>query len=230
MQKYKRKKRSRPGVSALLLGVVERLRADIIAGRRAAGSKLSEPTLAAEHGVSRGPAREALRQLEREGLVVFDAVGRSSVVSMTPADFEDLFVIRAALEGAAAAHAARGFDAGLRHTLEANIASMSRAATLADVTRLDLEFHEAILVASGRRRLIASWLSIRSQLALWLGTLQRAQDATTADVQAGTLRAHRQLLKVLASGDAERSRREAIDQIRCFLQGLKDADPGTFAG
>lgn len=209
-------------MSGLALGVAEQLRDDIVAGRRAGGSKLSEPTLAAEHGISRGPAREALRRLEQEGLVVFDAVGRSTVVSLTRADFDDLCVIRAAIEAAASAHAARRFDASLRRTLEDNLAAMVQAADLADISRLDLEFHETILVASGRRQLLASWRSIRSQIALWLGTLQRARQAAKADVLSGTLRNHSDLLAALASGDAEQARRVAGDGIREFWLGLRD--------
>ncbi|NBP79371.1 GntR family transcriptional regulator [bacterium] len=86
--------------------ITEHLRKEIVAGLRDPGSKISEPTIAAAHSVSRAPVREALRQLEREGLVVFDAVGRSRVVQLTEHDVEDICTIRTSLEAAAAEHAA----------------------------------------------------------------------------------------------------------------------------
>jgi DNA-binding GntR family transcriptional regulator len=203
--------RSRPGRSTLVAGVAERLRHEIVSGLRPAGAKLGEPSLAVEQGVSRGPVREALRQLEREGLVVFDAVGRSRVVTMSDADFEDISMVRVALESAAAAHVAVRFDARLRRSLDGNITAMTTAATLADISRLDLAFHDAIMEASGRRRLIATWRSIHSQLALWLGSLHRAREAITADVLAVTLRSHRDLVEVLAAGDAARASAAAAE-------------------
>lgn len=199
------KARSSPGRSTLVADVASRLRREITSGERPAGSKLSEPSLAREQGVSRGPVREALRVLEREGLVIFDRVGRSRVVEMTASDFEDICLIRSALESTAAVDAARRCDDRLLTALEANIVAMSAARTLVDVTSLDLEFHQLIMESSGRRPLIATWRSIRSQLALWLGSLQRVREATTADVLEQTVESHRELVAVLASGDAVRS-------------------------
>jgi DNA-binding GntR family transcriptional regulator len=59
--------------------------------------------------------------------------------------------------------------------------------------------------SSGRRPLIATWRSIRSQLALWLGSLHRTREAIAADVLAQTISAHRSLIDALASGDPARS-------------------------
>jgi len=194
--------RSRPGRAGLVAVVAGGLRREIISGRRPPGSKLSEPSVAKQRGISRGPVREALRQLEREGLVEFDAVGRSRVVTMDAADFEDIVVVRAALESAAAAHVAGRFDPPIHQALAENIAALAAATTLAEVSRLDLAFHERIMEASGRRRLVSAWRAIRSPLALWLGTLHRTREAIAADVLAETVRSHRGLLELLAGGDA----------------------------
>ena len=222
MHSRERTPRSRPGRSTLVAGVADRLRDEIVLGERRAGSKLSEPSLAVAQGVSRGPVREALRQLEREGLIVFDAVGRCRVVTMSDADFEDISIVRVALESAAAAHVATGFDARLRRALEHNIAAMTNAATLADVSRLDLVFHDTIMEASGRRRLITTWRSIHSQLALWLGSLHRAREAITADVLAVTVRSHRDLVDVLASGDAARASAAAAEHAGGLVRWAPD--------
>lgn len=217
--------RSRPGRSSLVAGVADRVRHEIVSGIRPAGAKLSEPSLAVEQGVSRGPVREALRQLEREGLVVFDAVGRSRVVTMSQTDFEDISIVRAALESAAAAHVTRRFDATLHRALDDTIAATSDAATLADVSRLDLTFHDLIMEASGRRRLIATWRSIHSQLALRLGSLQRAREAITADVLAVTVASHRELVEVLASGDAARASAAAAEHAGGLVRWAPESLP-----
>ncbi len=191
----------------LALVITEHLRQEIVTGVREPGSKISEPTIAAAHEVSRAPVRESLRQLEREGLVVFDAVGRSRVVQLTNDDVEDICGIRASLESTAAGHAATRFHAAIEQTLRSNVAEMEEATTLAEVSQLDLAFHAAIMEASGRRRLITAWRAIEPQLRLWLGTLQRLREAISADVLAATLAAHRDLIDVLASGDATAARK-----------------------
>jgi DNA-binding GntR family transcriptional regulator len=211
-----------PGRSTRAEAVASRLRREITEGELPAGSKLSEPSLAVRQGVSRAPVREALRQLEREGLVVFDRVGRSRVVAMTASDFEDISLIRVALESAAATEVALRFTQPLRAALEANIESMRTATCLADVTRLDLEFHASVMESSGRRPLIAAWRSIRSQLALWLSTLHRTRESIAADVLAQTIAAHRSLIETLASGDAGRSAEAFADHAGGLVRWVAD--------
>lgn len=214
--------RPRPGRSTRADAVADELRREITTGQLPAGSKLSEPSLALRQGVSRAPVREALRQLEREGLVIFDRVGRSRVVAMTASDFEDISTIRVALESAAAAEAAIRFTERLRAALEANVGSMLAASSLADVTRLDLEFHQSVMESSGRRPLIATWRSIRSQLALWLGTLHRTREAIAADVLAQTISAHRALVDALASGDPARASAAFSDHAGGLVRWVAD--------
>ena len=63
---------------------------------------MAESAAARELGVSRVPIREALFTLEREGLVEFSDTGRAYVKELSPHDFEELFVLRLALEPVAA--------------------------------------------------------------------------------------------------------------------------------
>lgn len=78
----------------------------IVIGTFAPGSKLSEPRLAAQYGVSRGPVREAIRRLEERKLVTSAPRQGVRVVVPTPQDALELFTIREVLEGLAARHAA----------------------------------------------------------------------------------------------------------------------------
>lgn len=199
--------------------IVDRVRREIIRQERRPGSKISEPMIAEECGASRTPVREALLQLEREGLVVFDAVGRTRVMEMTPEDFEDLYELRMTLEPAAVEHATNRLDETTRSRLEANIEAMAEAESLAEVSWLDVEFHTIVMEASGRRRLIATWRSIHSQLLLWLSSLHQSH-AEPARVREITVAAHRRLLKTMMSGDAERARALAVEQLKAWRPGI----------
>ena len=78
------------------------LRRDILAFRLPAGALLAEAAVARALKVSRVPVRESMFDLEREGLVEFSESGRAYVRTLRPEDFEELFVLRLALEPAAA--------------------------------------------------------------------------------------------------------------------------------
>jgi DNA-binding GntR family transcriptional regulator len=82
--------------------VLDELRQSIIAGRLAPGARLVERELIAMMGVSRTVIREALRQLESEGLIAIIPNKGPVVRELTLAEAKDLYSIRAVLEGLAA--------------------------------------------------------------------------------------------------------------------------------
>lgn len=172
---------------------LHRLRTDIIQGTAEPGALLAEAAVARQLGVSRVPVREALFALEREGLVEFSTTGRAYVKELAPQDFEELFVLRLTLEPVATRLAASRLK-GACGDLEANIAATGRARSLSEVTRLDLEFHELILAASGHGRLLKLWRSLRSELELWLGRLHRSHQQQTKATRDQTVAAHREII------------------------------------
>ena len=86
--------------------VYRRLSAAILAGELAAGSKISEPALARQYGVSRGPLREALHRLQERKLITRSANQGARIVRPSTEALAELFVVREALEGMAARVAA----------------------------------------------------------------------------------------------------------------------------
>lgn len=160
----------------------------------APGDLLAESAVGRRLGVSRVPVREALFTLEREGLVVFSATGRAYVKDLSASDFEELYVLRLALEPVAARLAAPVLRDDVS-VLEENIAATRKASDLLEVTHLDLDFHELILDASGNARLLKLWRSLRGELELWLGRLHRAKQMQTRGTRAETVASHKELVE-----------------------------------
>ena len=89
-------------LSTLKLSLADRvanyLREAIFMGKIAPGEQLREVPLSKMLGVSRGPIREALNKLEREGLVTIPRNGRTIVARLTREDFDEVYSLRLGLE------------------------------------------------------------------------------------------------------------------------------------
>ena len=131
--------------------VHEELRQAIISGRLKTGAKLNERQLAADLGTSTSPLKEALRQLEAEGLVRTEP-RRGSYVTFSARQAEEMTLARAALESIIARQAAKHAPQEAFDLLQAVIEKMRVAMEGGDVERLIVlneEFHDAIHDASG---------------------------------------------------------------------------------
>ena len=87
--------------------VFQKIREDILSGKYKEHDELRETTLGKELGVSRTPVREALRQLELEGLVTIIPNKGAYVTGISQKDIKDIYVIRSMLEGLCARWAAQ---------------------------------------------------------------------------------------------------------------------------
>jgi DNA-binding GntR family transcriptional regulator len=182
------------GLRAAARDAIRRL---IASGRFKPGDRLGEPQLAAEIGASRSPVREALRELEQQGLVVSYPNRGCFVASLTPQDVEEVVTLRAWLEGLAARLASDRLNRlDLRHMGEI-VEQMARSD--ADQVRpradLDAAFHLAIVRRSGNRRLLAIWESIDPLV--WLIRLRGDSRAPTSEQLATE---HRELIDALKAG------------------------------
>lgn len=170
-----------------------RLRQEILDQVRPSGALLAEAAVAREMQISRVPVREALFALERDGLVEFSGTGRAYVKTLRPEDFQELFVLRLALEplGAKLAVPAIRRDSS---RVESTLTATRRATSLRELARRDLDFHEAVMEASGHARLVRLWKSLRSELELWLAGLQRQLERRTKRTREATIADHEKLL------------------------------------
>ncbi|GAA3516345.1 GntR family transcriptional regulator [Aeromicrobium panaciterrae] len=136
------------------------IRAGILSGEFERGERLREEELAVKVGVSRTPVREALRRLDAEGLVQFQPNRGARVSARSAQELEDLYDLRAMLEGYGARLAAsRASDAEISELadLAVRMEAVTKSASfdVDELTRLNGEFHWSIVRASRNSQLDA---------------------------------------------------------------------------
>ena len=142
----------------------EKLIDGILTGRLPPGTRIVETKLAQQFGVSQAPVREALRDLALYGFVVNSPFRGTRVRRITPAELLEIYPIRAALEGVAAAAAAPRIDDATLGQLEDLINTMREAAARNDhwaQVNADGAFHHTIVTAAGNRMLEHVWQTMR---------------------------------------------------------------------
>lgn len=136
--------------------VYTKIREDILSARFKEGEELRENTLANEIGVSRTPVREALRQLELEGLVTIVPNKGAVVRGFSAKDMEDIYVMRSYLEGLCAKWAADNITTEQIEKLEEVQYLFEFHASKKhydQLVELDDRFHDIIYEASNSRML-----------------------------------------------------------------------------
>jgi DNA-binding GntR family transcriptional regulator len=182
----------------------EKIRSGILDGVLAPGSRLKEKALVEYCGVSRTPVRDALRRLAAEDFVSIQPNQGAQVRSWDKEDLDDLFALRALLEGYAARRAAKRItDEGLRRLatvigqmndiLEADLPQEEK---FSEFLRLNRAVHEPVWEASGSKRLIGVLSNLVEQ-ALVVHTVRYF----TMDRIATSHRHHEDLLQALTARD-----------------------------
>jgi DNA-binding GntR family transcriptional regulator len=151
--------------------VAEYLRLQILGGQLAAGERVKERDLAQVLGVSRGPTREALRLLEREGLLEIRPYAGARVVRFDKTEMAEIVTLRRQVEYFSIGNAALISDPKLVADLKHLAAQMREAHGAREAMRLidlDLKFHLRICEASGHSTLIAVMRTLLPRLSiLW---------------------------------------------------------------
>lgn len=193
------------------------IKTGIIDGRYPPGTPLSEPTLAAAHGMSRTPVREGLSRLWQEGYL--DRVqGRGYFVArITVQAVHDTFDVRRLLEGAAAARAAELATPDdvnlLRELAQLPVANDYRKAEAANA-----RFHLAI--ARVARNTLATELIERC-----LAQIDRflSLGASPNQFQGGAVHAHLLIVEAIAKRDPAAAQALMEDHLDCGSSRMKDA-------
>lgn len=204
--------------------VAERLRDAILRGYFAPGQPLREEQLATTLQVSRGPVREALVQLEREGLVLVRPNRGASVARLSRADVEEVYSLRLVLERMAVQYA-------IRHATDQDFAAIAQvlremndawkgSITEQQAAELDIRFHDLVYQAARHARLYDSWANLKSQIYVFL----LARNVANPDFRDHAYRSHAAILDALQ----QRNENDAIQLIEDHLSQAYIRVMGTY--
>lgn len=198
------------------------LRAKIISGELVSGVSLSEVTIAEDFGVSRTPVREALKQLQTEGLVEIRPRVGTFVKAPTRLDVYELFQLKEIVEGAAASMLAQRGDVPELAELRRNVERSQAAARSDDVegyAALVDEFHTLIVHGAGNRKLIRHYELLMNQLAyprLVQTSLSLPGRLARSDAE------HHHVLEIISAKDGATAERIMRDHVRASREALLD--------
>ena len=140
------------------------LRSKILRSEIAPGDRIVEEEVAKEYQVSRGPIREALRQLEEEGLISYQPHKGCVVKTLSLRDMQESYLIRSTLESLAVQiYAGKISENGLRKMEEAleDIRMAGENKTLYELTQADEAFHSAIVEEAECEKLLKIWRQLQ---------------------------------------------------------------------
>ncbi len=145
--------------------LVQQIRNEIIRGHFAPGQRLRLRDLAKQFNVSTQPIRQALSELEAEGLVKSEPRKGALVTRLTSAELQDIYEIRATLEAMATSTAIphlteERFDALEQLLLEIDN-HLGEGREVVELVRLNSEFHGTLYAASGRQHLLELTRTLR---------------------------------------------------------------------
>lgn len=202
--------------------VFQRIREDILNGKYQEHDELREAALGKELGVSRTPVREALRQLELEGLVTIIPNRGAYVTGISQKDIWDIYRLRSLLEGLCARWA-------VEHITEEQLDELEEIILLSEfqlkkgsgfsaeqVTLLDGRFHAVLYEASGSRILSHVLTDFHNYV-----QSARKSSVISEERARKSIREHKQILRAIRDRDAEMAEQLANEHILHVMQNLK---------
>lgn len=203
---------SDPHFNSLHSRVFNQIRNDILNGVYEPGESLIETKLSEELGVSRTPIREALRQLELEGLVQSVPNKGVTVKGISEQDIQDIYTIRMLIEGLAARWAAEKITPRELEELKEAVDLEEFYTKKHDYNHLlkfDTRFHDIIFRASKSMPLMHT-------LSTFHHYVQKARKASMSSPRRAeeVLDEHKAILQAIMEGDAEKAERLTTEHVR----------------
>ena len=179
------------------------LRKAITTGQLPPSTHLVETELSEALQISRGTLREAMRQLQQEGLISAGARGRLSVRHLDTKEIRDIFNVRAALESLAARELAAQPDRAQTVTaLRSAVDDMDTwaASNLEDRIEADLRFHRTMCRLSGNETLLHQWSSLEGSIRMSIMFAGMDRALKNMDVKR-----HSDIVDAIETGDTEKA-------------------------
>ncbi len=183
--------------------VAANLRKGILEGILKPGQRIMDAEVAAEMGISRSPVREALRLLEKDGLVRSVPNRGTVVIELCGDDLVQLYGIRAVLEGLAAAWACRHITESQIEEQRNRCRAMEALFPFAsdadrvEFLRKDVEFHRELVSAARSPRLSDALQAVHLQIQLVMAA------GSVLGSGAVNMREHDRILDAVAQGDTQ---------------------------
>lgn len=202
--------------------VFQKIREDILNGKYKENDELRENTIAKELGVSRTPVREALRQLELEGLVSIIPNKGAYVNGISNKDIWDIYRIRSMLEGLCARMASENIQEKQLDDLEETILlsefqmNKERGFNPEQIAGLDSRFHSILYEASGSRILCRVLKDFHNYV-----KNVRKSSIVSEERARKSIREHRQILRAIKERDGELAEELADEHIIHVMKNLK---------
>ena len=209
-----------PGDGLSLRGkVYKQLRTDILSGKYKDHEELRENTIAKEYGVSRTPVREAIRQLELEGLVSIIPNRGAYVNMITAKDVQDIYVIRSMLEGLCARWATEHITREQLDNLEETLCLTeyhTEKKNYDKLYELDSLFHEQLYEAGGSRILN----HVLSDFHDYVKMVRKATISTSSRSVTST-EEHRAIFEAIRDQDADRAEALAKEHVKHTIESIR---------
>lgn len=206
--------------------VYEQLKRQILIGQITPGTRMMEVELAEEMGVSRTPIREAIRKLEKEGLVVIEPRRGAYASDISVKDMVDTLEVREDLEGLAASMAAGRITPEEAEELMEITKGYSDAINAGDMEKIihfDEAFHRRIVALSGNKTLIQLSETVQ-ELALRFRYLYYDDFSRYENMPIE----HKNIIDALASGDCEAARTAADTHVKKLKQFVVNEGESAF--
>ncbi|BBY83157.1 GntR family transcriptional regulator [Mycolicibacterium pulveris] len=199
--------------------VVQHVRNGVRLGRYAPGQRLPEVDMTRELGISRGPLREAMARLAAEGVVEMEPHRGAMIKRLTEADLRELYDVREALEGQAAALAAKQVAAGMdAKALSDELRRLEVAKQVDDIATYmseNIAFHDLVVNLSGNRLLT----SLVEQLHTNTFRVQLL-NLIPPDGRDTSIRQHTEITKAILAGQHEEAEAAMRHHVRESYQML----------
>jgi len=190
--------------STLVEKVANQIREAIKSGKLKPGERIIESNLASDMGISRFPIREAIRYLEKEGLVTTTPFKGAHVTELTPKDLEEIYSLRTVTEELAIRTLVKNLSREKVAKLESVVSAMKQTAkdgkTIEEVIDVDLNFHRTICELAENRRLLESWFNLSHQLRAFIALNDHLYSDDTPEK---TLKPHYPVFEAIKRKDSD---------------------------